>query len=200
VFPSLCNRSARNVADSRPREEYQKVKRVVALVGPKGAGKSTIGALLEERLGLRFVRVEPLFLALREALGPAHPDFERRGFEAFLERLTAELALADTICFESTGASGHLAWVLAELRRRATVLVVQVLAERRQCIQRILHRDASIHIPVSDDEVERVNALAFQVDLPWATRIDNRGPLDPELITEVIRQLLDGPAATRPQP
>lgn len=175
------------------------MKRVVVLVGPKGAGKSTIGALLEERLGLRFVRVEPLFLALREALGPGHPDFERRGFEAVRERLTAELARADTVCFESTGASKHLAWVLAELRRLATVLVVQVVAERGQCIQRILQRDASIHIPVSDDEVERVNALAFQVDLPWAARVDNRGPLDPELVTEAIRQLLDDPAVARTQ-
>ena len=49
------------------------MKRVLVLVGPKGAGKSTIGAVIERELGVPFVRVEPVFLAVLEALGRLTP-------------------------------------------------------------------------------------------------------------------------------
>jgi shikimate kinase len=169
------------------------LKRVLVLVGPKGAGKSTIGNLLDRTLGVRFVRVEPVFLAIKEALGSAHPDYERRGFEAVLARLTSELTAADTICFESTGASREFAWLLSELRKLARVLPVHVLAEPSQCLDRIHRRDASIHIPVSDDQVSRINELAFQVELPWVAQVDNRSSFAPDLIVQQMRNLLRQP-------
>ncbi|MGE5672425.1 MAG: AAA family ATPase [Mycobacterium leprae] len=124
------------------------MKHVIILVGPKGAGKSTIGDLLAKELGVRFVRVEPIFLAVREALGPAHPDYERCGFEAVRSRLTAELASADTICFESTGASDHFRWLMTELGRIAIILPVRVVAEPAQSIDRNNNRDAANNVPV----------------------------------------------------
>ena len=154
------------------------MKRVIVLVGPKGAGKSTIGQRLETQLGIPFVRVEPIYLQVRATLGPAHPDLEREGFRAILAHLDEALAQYDTICFETTGASQHTPWLLAELGRSAEVLLVQVLAEPAQCLERIHSRDASIHIPVSDKAIERINAVAIQVELPWAATIDNRGELD----------------------
>lgn len=38
------------------------MKRIIILVGSKGPGKFTICSLLEKELGIKFVRVEPLFL------------------------------------------------------------------------------------------------------------------------------------------
>jgi predicted kinase len=166
------------------------MKHVILLVGPKGSGKSTIGTLLETRLGIRFVRVEPIFLELRGILDPAHPEFERRGYEAVLSRLTAELNLVDTVCFETTGASRELEPALGELARVSTLLIVQVICDLDECKERIRGRDSSIHIPVSDDQVDRINAVASRVELPWAARIDNRGEFNPELIVNVVRRLL----------
>ncbi len=166
------------------------MKRAIVLVGPKGSGKSTIGALLETRIGARFVRVEPLFLQVRAALGPSHPEFERRGFEAVLARLSRELSSADTVCLESTGASSEFPPFLDELGRLAAVALVQVVGDPNLCRERIRLRDASLHIPVSDDEVDRINAAAFQVELTWAARIDNRGPFDPDRIVETVARLL----------
>lgn len=172
------------------------MKHVIVLIGPKGAGKSTIGDLLQQRLGIPFVRVEPIFLAVRAELGPSHPDYERRGFEAVLAHLTVELARTDTICFESTGASSHVPWLLTELGRLAAVLPIKILADATQCVDRIHHRDAAIHIPVSDDQVARINALAFQVELPWAAQIDNRGPFAPDMVVEQVRDLLRAAGAS----
>ena len=44
------------------------MKHAILLVGPKGAGKSTIGDLVEQEFGILFVRSEPVFLAACEAL------------------------------------------------------------------------------------------------------------------------------------
>jgi shikimate kinase len=169
------------------------MKRVIVLVGMKGAGKSTIGKLIETRLGIPFIRVEPVFLQIRAALGASHPDLEREGFRVVLDYLKQALSHNETICFETTGASKHTPWLLAELSQLAKVLPVQVLAEPVQCIQRVRTRDTSIHIPVSDDDVERINALAAQVTLPWAAVIDNKSEMDADAIIEKISGLLNNP-------
>ncbi len=166
------------------------MRRVIVLVGPKGAGKSTIGDLLEHRLGIRFVRTEPLFLAVHDALGGSHPDYERRGFEAVSEALKKELATADTICCESTGASRYTQWLLDTLGESATVLPIRVVADNAQCVDRIHHRDATIHIPVSDDRIAQINAVAMKVQLPWVAEIDNQGLFEPDAIVQLVQTVL----------
>lgn len=168
------------------------LKRVVALVVPKGAGKTTIGTLLEERLGLRFVRTEPIFLSVRKALGAQNPDYERHGFQAVLARMYEELTAVDTLCFESTGASASFPWLVAELGKRADVLPVRVLAEPAQCLERIHGRDASLHIPLGDDQVTRINELALRVTAPWALELDNSGAFDADVVVRQMGALLGG--------
>ncbi|MBI2390181.1 MAG: hypothetical protein HYV09_11385 [Deltaproteobacteria bacterium] len=166
-------------------------RRVIVLVGPKGAGKSTIGALIERELGVAFVRVEPIFLRVREAIGADHPELERRGFQAVREALVEALRSHEAICFESTGASRETAPMLEELSRHAHMLPVQVTARPEQYLPRVRSRDLSIHIPVSDDRVEEINARAAEVELAWAARIDNSGAFDPEAILAKVRDLLE---------
>lgn len=166
-------------------------KHVIVLVGPKGAGKSTIGSFLEAELGVRFVRVEPLFVALRDELGADHPDYERRGFELVIERLREALSTDDTICFESTGAApAHLERTLDGVRDLARVSLVRVLASPEQCLERVRTRDCSVHIPVSDDQVERINAIAASVILPSAAEIDNSGEFPGPVIVAAVRAIL----------
>ena len=166
------------------------MKRVIVLVGLKGSGKSTIGKLLEDRLGIPFIRVEPVYLHVRNTLGALYPNLEHEGFRAILDCLKQELSGHETICFETTGASQQTPWLLAELGRLAEVLLVQVRADPAQCLERIHSRDASIHIPVSDADIERINTAAAQVQYPWAAIIDNRGVLDSPVVQATISNLL----------
>jgi predicted ABC-type ATPase len=171
------------------------MKQVLVLVGPKGAGKSTIGEILATDLGLHFLRVEPIFLDVRAQLGASDSRLEPAGFQAVLRALRDALGLHDIICFETTGASAHVSWLLEALRQEARVLLIRVLAAPDQCLARIRARDASIHIPVSDDQIDRINAIAHTVALPWTAELDNRGPLDRTFIVSTVRSLLT-PRAT----
>jgi shikimate kinase len=166
------------------------MKHVLVLVGPKGAGKTTIGHILAADLGLHFLRVEPLFLEVRARLGSSHPQLEAVGFQAVLNAVRDALGRDEVVCFETTGASACVASLLEALQSEARVLLVRVLAAPEQCLTRIHSRDASIHIPVSDDQIERINAIAHTVAFPWTAELDNRGPLDRASIVAAVRSLL----------
>lgn len=165
-------------------------RQVVVLVGPKGSGKTTIGQFLADELGIAFLRVEPLFLETRARLGAGHPDPDRLGFEAVLAGLAALLHDGGAACLESTGASPHFPWFLSEIARLARVSLVRVVADPAQCLARIRGRDAAAHIPVSDGDIERINARAARVTLPWDAVIDNRGRFDGALIRRAVQALL----------
>ncbi len=167
-------------------------RQVIILVGPKGSGKTTIGEFLAGELGIRFLRVEPLFLETRARLGANHPDPDRLGFEAVLAELASLLAEGGAACFESTGASPHFPWLLSEVARLARVSLVRVVAEPAQCLARIRGRDAAAHIPASGEDIERINARASRVTLPWDAVIDNRGRFDGALIRRAVAALLSG--------
>lgn len=166
------------------------MKQVIVLVGPKGAGKTSIGEFLSGELGIRFLSVEPLFLEARARLGASHPDPDRLGFEAVLASLAALLRECDVACLESTGASPHFPWLLAEMGKLARVALVRVLADPAQCIARIRGRDALAHIPASEEDIARINALACRKTLPWDAVIDNRGRFDGALIRRAVQALI----------
>jgi shikimate kinase len=162
------------------------MKKVIVLVGPKGAGKTTIGRFLAAELGIRFLDVEPLFLAVRGRLGASHQNLERQGFDSVLASISEALAHSEVVCFDSTGASAHFPWLLSELGKLARVVLVRVLADPAQCIERIHQRDASLHIPIADDSIDCINAVAAQVKLCWDAELDNRGEFDGANILNVL--------------
>jgi len=166
------------------------MKTVLVLVGPKGSGKTHIGALLQRRTGTRFLRVEPLFLEAMQELPGA--GAEARGFKRVEAAVEAEEA--DTVALESTGASGHFEAMLGRLRSRHRVLLVAVRAPAETCLERVRTRDSKDHVAVSDHHVEEINRRAAQVSLAWDLVIDNGGPAPEDSIAEALRELLDRPS------
>lgn len=147
---------------------------LLLLVGLKGAGKTFIGGVLESYLRVKFLRIEPLFLDLmRSQPSLEGVDLERRGFQIVLNHLD-ELARNDPVlCIESTGVALTFSEFLATLQRHFRVILVHVKAPPETCIQRVMNRDSSAHIPVSDHRLREINDRAAQVRLPWDLEIDN---------------------------
>lgn len=142
----------------------------LVLVGPMGAGKTSIGRQLAKRLGLAFVDCDHL---LEERTGVAVPViFECEGEAGFRQResaLVAELMQGRGQLVATGGGA-----VLDEANRRALSargFVVWLQASVPQQLER-LARDRSRPLLAGDDKQARLEALAAQRGPVYASVAD----------------------------
>lgn len=163
---------------------------VLLLVGPKGSGKTFIGSLIRDRLGVPFLRAEPIFLENLRSSRLTGPARDAEGFARVHAEVTRWLARSPQVALESTGASDAFFPFLSALRARHRVLLISVRAPPAACLERVQTRDPAAHIDVSDDDVVAINDRATRVRLAWDLEIDNGGPASPEAIVTAVRGLL----------
>jgi shikimate kinase len=163
---------------------------VLVLVGPKGSGKTYIGTLLGKELGIRFLRVEPIFLETTRGSQLTGTALDAEGYARILAEVDSALSRERRVAIESTGASEAFPAFLQALRSRYAVKLVAVRAPLDRCLERVRSRDQSVHIAVSDERVTEINARAGEVRLAWDLEIDNGGPASAEAILAQVRPLL----------
>jgi predicted kinase len=164
---------------------------LLLLVGLKGAGKTFIGGVLEKHLDVKFLRIEPIFLELmRVEPGLKGIPLEQRGFQLMLDQLDQLAQDSSPLCIESTGAAHTFPELLAALRQGFRVSLIHVQAPITTCIERVMNRDASAHIPVSQERLQEINERAALVQLPWDLEIDNSRFQDEAAIAQQVRELL----------
>jgi hypothetical protein len=133
------------------------MKRVLyILIGPKGSGKTYIGSRIEQLTGIKFLRVEPLFLQ------------------------------RDKVVIESLGAGEGFNRMYASLKEKYEVRLIKLETDLDECLRRVRERDNANHIPVSDDKVREYNRIAASVKHPWDAVIDNNGPATDDEILKAI--------------
>lgn len=164
---------------------------LLLLVGLKGAGKTYLGGVLERHLGVKFLRIEPLFLELMQA----EPDLigipmEQKGFQRVIDQLDELSNDYNHLCIESTGAARTFPELLGALRQSYRVWLIRVKAPLAICAERVMSRDTAAHIPVSDDRLQEINAVASQVHLPWDLEIDNTEFQDESALVKAVEFLL----------
>lgn len=161
-------------------------KKIILLVGPKGSGKTYLASRMENELGVGFVRVEPIWLALAKEMRPGSIAFDNLGQFRVLDAVRTALTSHSAVCLESTGTAPWLPRQLKELEAICDLMLVKVEAPLSLCLERVRQRDASQHIPVSDERVAEINEIAAKVDLPWAMRVRN---IDGAHAEEFLRKL-----------
>lgn len=169
----------------------------IVLVGPKGSGKSHVGRVLQARLGVHFVDVEPIWLAYHaECRDAGTQPVLAEGIARVRPVLARALAEHAHASVETTGASPEiLDALLGQVPRRQTILA-RLTAPLDLCLQRIATRDPTHQIPVSTDRVRQVHALSEAAAVDPDLRLDNRGLTDDEIVDR-FRPLLDGPRQRR---
>jgi shikimate kinase len=164
---------------------------LVLLVGLKGSGKTFTGGVLEKHLNIKFLRIEPIFLELlQQEPGLTGIPLEKRGFQIVLTTLDELAQSHPTLCIESTGAAHTFPEFLAALYQGFRVFVIHIKAPLDTCIERVMTRDTSAHIPVSDHRLREINERALLVNLPWDLEIDNSKFQEESAIVESVKQLL----------
>lgn len=164
---------------------------LLLLVGLKGAGKTFTGSILEKYLDVTFLRIEPIFLELlRHEPELVGISLEQRGFQIMLNKLDELAQSHANLCIESTGTAHTFPELLAALHQGFHVFMIRVKAPLSTCIERVMARDASIHIPVSDHRLKEINERALLVDLPWDLELDNSEFQDEATIVGLVETLL----------
>jgi shikimate kinase len=154
------------------------MKRVLyILIGPKGSGKTYIGSRIEQLTGIKFLRVEPLWLQLAEG-EDGWDRVEREIDGLFLQR--------DKVVIESLGAGEGFNRMYASLKEKYEVRLIKLETDLDECLRRVRERDNANHIPVSDDKVREYNRIAASVKHPWDAVIDNNGPATDDEILKAI--------------
>ena len=147
------------------------------LIGPKGSGKTYIGGKIEHLTGIKFLRVEPLWLQLTGG---------EDGWDRVKHEIDELFRQHAKMVIESLGAGEGFNRMYASLKEKYKVKLIKVETDLDECLQRVKNRDCVAHIPASDEKVREYNRIAANVSHPWDAIIDNNGPATDEEILEAI--------------
>lgn len=156
---------------------------LILLVGPKGSGKSHIGRLLERALGVHFLHVEPLWMAWQASC--REKGIEMRiedGIEVVHPAIDAALEHHDRVCVETTGASPEILADLLRLGQRHGLFVARVHAGLETCLARIESRDPTHQIPMQEEMIRKVHAIATKLELDSDVTIYNEEAHEPAIL------------------
>eukprot|EP00981_Chlorochromonas_danica_P004933 scaffold988_cov165-Ochromonas_danica.AAC.35 len=194
------NSDHRSRTRSRSEEDYVKYLSsntspctLVLLMGLKGSGKTTVGEVLEKRLGIKYLAIEPIYKDISER-DPSLQGYalEQKVYQRVLDDLDG-LALAyPTLCIETTGVALTFQKLLGALQEGYRVILVRIHAPPERCLERARSCSRSFHLPaVNEDHLREINEKAAKLTLPWEIEIDNTNhEIDEEAIVEAVRKVL----------
>lgn len=169
----------------------------IFLVGPMGAGKTSIGRRLADRLGMRFVDLDAVIEAQTGVSIPV--IFEHEGEAGFRER--EHRALADTVTQHGQLVATGGGVVLREDNRaclRSGGLVVYLTASVEQQLRRLV-RDRQRPLLQAPDRRERLQALAAEREPLYRGVADIEVPSASERVDVMVRLVQDMIEAHRSQ-
>ena len=138
-----------------------KKRKIFLLIGPKGSGKTFIGSIFKKRFNIDFIRVEDWFLDLKIGAADISDDkYVRQSFQIIEKGIREAVHERDSLVFESTGLTVHFDNMLLSLKSDFTVVTIKINTDIDLCLKRVQERDQSIHINISDEQVEKINSMA----------------------------------------
>ena len=155
-------------------------KALYMLIGLKGSGKTYIGTLADRHTGIKFLRVEPIWLGLQ----PGEDGWQK--VEQAIDRL---FLVNDRVMIESLGAGEGFRKFHESLEKKYSIRMIRVKASPETCLERVRNRSRQDHIPVSDAQVMEYNKIASMVNYEWDLEIDNDPPAADEKIIEALLSL-----------
>jgi shikimate kinase len=159
------------------------MKQLIILIGLKGSGKSYIGSLIEEKLGIKLVCVEDIWLTIKQKR--YSENYLSEGFRLVEQEIENQFKSSDLLTIESTGTSKYFKPFLKKLRNKYNLKLIKIDTSPETCLGRIKLRDPLIHIPVSDDIIEQICREALEVDLEFDTVIENENSSDDEILMKI---------------
>ncbi|WP_321495336.1 hypothetical protein [uncultured Desulfobacter sp.] len=153
-------------------------KTLYFLIGPKGSGKTFIGTHVNKSTDIYFLRVEPIWVALKE---------NENGWQKVIEEINQSFTKYEKVMIENIGAGDDFKNFLSILQNQYQTKIIQVKTDLSLCYKRVKERNNSNHIPVSDDKVKEYNEIASKVTLNWDLVVDNNGS---QHIDNIVKKIM----------
>jgi len=170
-----------------------KNKQIYLLIGQKGSGKSFIGSMFEKYFSIDFVRVENWLLGVKKDRDLFDEKYLEESFQTIENGVRQALKKTEILVFESTGLTEYFDSMLSNLKPDYNITTIKVKADSKICLKRVLSRDQSIHINISDKEVEEINSSVLQKNINTDYIIDNNNKSIDDL-KEEIRRIIENTA------
>jgi shikimate kinase len=162
-------------------------KQILILIGLKGSGKTYVGSLLQEKLDIKFFRVENIWLSLKSER--LTNEYILEGFGLVEQEIDNLLQKTDRIIIESTGTTHYFNIFINRLKTKYDLVFVKIHTSPELCLKRVKSRDSSIHVPISDEVVEQINQDALKVNLKYDLIIDNEKSSDDKILEDIKKVL-----------
>ncbi|MDZ8105708.1 MAG: hypothetical protein RM338_08800 [Nostoc sp. DedQUE12a] len=160
------------------------MKTLFILVGPKGAGKTYIGTLVNAHTAIKFLSVEPIWVNLLQSGAK-----DRDGWDIVEEEIDRLFESNNKVMIESLGAGEGFAKLYQSLNNKYQIKFIKVECALDKCLERFINRDSADHIPISTEKVGEYNKIAAQVIYNWDLVIDNNTPASDLEIIKAIQDL-----------
>ena len=160
---------------------------IIRLIGPGGAGKSTLGALLAERLDVPFVDLDGHFAGrvgdISEYIGRHGYDaYARENVEAYCSLIRGEprpdvVALSSGFMTYSSDAHPEYVRVRREIEESARTLLLLPSLDRELCVAETVRRQVARPFGRSPEREEAVIRTRFEIYMALPTRkVTTMGP------------------------
>lgn len=167
------------------------MKRIYLLIGPKGSGKTFVGQLLEQQFAIPFLPVETIALQVKGNRSFDNSDYIEAVFQAIEEAVRQQMNTTDELIFESTGLTGAFEVMLKRLRTDFEVVLIKVEADPETCLSRIRARNQSLHVPVPEEHIRRMNLEVVKKRRHFDAVINNNNAA-PEAICRTFERIRKG--------
>lgn len=158
-------------------------KVVYLMIGAKGSGKTYIGNLLENKLGIHFIRVEQRLIEHIQSTNLENDHLPNDGYDLELNWIEEILQKSDEVISEATGSSRYLPEFIDRLKANYELRLVRISCPLDICFNRTRERAQDHQFRVTDEAISSINAATDKVRLDWSLVIDNA---DPALDTSII--------------
>ncbi len=161
------------------------IKTVYILVGPKGAGKSYIGSLIEQQYNIPFIRLEDWALRIKNNRALDNETYLREASYIVEKGIIQAMKTHNELIHETTGLSHYYDLLLGRLKTKYAVTVIGIKAGTEICSRRILEREFGKPLTFSPGELDRINvavaAKDYKVDFEILNENKNEQQLKEEL-------------------
>ena len=162
---------------------------IYLLLGQKGSGKTYIGNLFDKEFKIKFLRVEDWAKKVKKDRQFDNTEYLNEVFNVIETGVRNSLKIYSEIVFESTGLTDQFDRMLANLMKDYKVVTIGVQTDSKLCVDRVRTRDQSIHINVSDDQLNEINHQVIKKGIKTNYVLQNNNSTYDKLINEVSKIL-----------